>query len=253
MSAPVQRAILFRFHKEFDVCRGRIALLRRLNPGLPVYGMYGGGPEGLPEAAKLPLDDFYEVPSEDSHWKWRNGDLCVRLWFKDRGRSFDFDVLHLVEWDLLILDPLEQVFAHVNDGVGLTAIRPIADMIKEDWEWVTQTMGSWEWKKLNEFVRAELGWEGESFGAAFPAASFSRVFLERYAAIRPPGYCNDEVRVPLFALAFGMTLHDTGIQYGPYFDCDGNAVDEAALRRGIAEGVRAFHPVYFPVDPASLV
>jgi hypothetical protein len=46
----VKRLIVFRFHKAPLVCRSRIALLRRLNPDVPICGLFGG-PHGIRGAA----------------------------------------------------------------------------------------------------------------------------------------------------------------------------------------------------------
>ncbi len=39
---PVQLGILFWFYRDVGLCRNRLRLLRRRNPGTPIYGLYGG-------------------------------------------------------------------------------------------------------------------------------------------------------------------------------------------------------------------
>lgn len=81
------QAIHFRFHKEFDVCLQNLNLLRRMNPDVPIHGMYGGfgGVQSLPQELIAKCDTMWALPFEDPLYNWMNGDLCTRWWFKDFG------------------------------------------------------------------------------------------------------------------------------------------------------------------------
>ena len=116
----MKRLALFRFHNRFDVCASRLKLLRQHNPGVPIHGLFGGREEHRQAASKLDLDDLYCVPMDDPYWKWTSGDLCTRWWFRDCGIKADFEILHLVEWDMVLVGSLDHFFGHIRDGVGLT-------------------------------------------------------------------------------------------------------------------------------------
>ena len=115
------------------VCRSRVRQLRALNPGVPLHGLYGGD-RPLPDAAArvgarlLSLDGVY-ASAHDGRWNWKNGDLALLDWFRDVGRRLTFDVLHFVEWDLVCLEPLAEVYADVPlESLGLTCLTPIVEL-----------------------------------------------------------------------------------------------------------------------------
>ncbi len=64
------------------VCQNRLRLLRRRNPGVPIYGLYGG-PRSATRSGSRPrsgrlLDDFWAFPDDrDERYKWRNGDVML--------------------------------------------------------------------------------------------------------------------------------------------------------------------------------
>lgn len=238
-----RRLILFRFHRDPAVCHARIEQLRSLNPGVPIHGLYGGPQADARAMVRLPLDELFTVPLDDAYWKWRNGDLCVRWWYRELGRHARFDVAHVVEWDLLLLDPIERLFGHVTDGVAVTHPMPTAQRRRDGWHWVSGNRG-WEWDKLHQLVEETIGPAVDPVAGLFPGVALSREFLDRFSAVEVPSYCNDETRVPLYAQAFGMPVHDTRIQRDDAtFNCEGEDVDLGVLRAAYAVGVRIFHPV----------
>jgi hypothetical protein len=205
----MQRAILFRYHTRPAICANRIALLRKLNPHTPIYGMYGG-PQVQPPT--LPFDHNYKMPFEDARFKWQNGDLCIRQWFKDCGNRFRFDMLHIIEWDLIFMQPLAEIFAHVTGGIGMAEFKNIAELRAGGWGWITRPEGKKQLEELREFVRKKYGhvlpYE-QQLASVFPCTRLSRAFLGRYAKDEIPALVHDEVRVPMFAQIYGMPLFET--------------------------------------------
>jgi hypothetical protein len=255
-SADVERLILFRFDRDPLVCRNHITALRLLNPGVSVHGLYGG-PLGLRGAAVralgaplLGLDSVF-VSGHETTWNWKNGDLAMLDWFRHRGRRLRFDVLYLVEWDLLVLAPLAEAFAAVPpEAVGLTALTPRAKVLS-DWRWTAGAVERQEFAALLRHVREKWP-DAAPSGCVGCGPCYPRRFLERYAAADPPEWGNDEVRIPLYCDALGYRAVDTGfapdraaLSTGRFFNVGGADVDQADVLAALQDpvGSRVFHPV----------
>lgn len=252
----MDRVVVFRFHRDPEVCRSRLDLLRRLNPEVPVYGL--GERIGLAEE----FEDLHVIEDRDPDWQWRHGDLALARWFREVGRDLAFDRLHLVEWDLLLCAPLADLYGHVPaEGVGLSGIRPMAQALHQGWAWVTD--GEYDhaddYRRVREHVRRELGHDREAPSCIFPGLCLPREFLAEYADLDPPELCNDEVRIPLYARALGYELYDTGFHWWTdagrrYFNGRGEEIDRDRIDSELADprGRRAFHPVRAAIDPDEL-
>ncbi|MGY1618368.1 hypothetical protein ACI797_16635 [Geodermatophilus sp. SYSU D00691] len=255
-SAEVERLVLFRFDRDPLVCRDHVALLRRANPGVPVHGLYGG-PRGAHGAAVrlfgaplIGLDSLY-LSRRPPLWNWKNGDLAVLDWFREVGHRLRFDVLHVLEWDLLVLEPLAEAFSAVPpDAVGLTALRTAAE-VPPNWRWTTGSTERPEFEALLRHVRAT--WPDVTTRVCLGCGPcFPRRFLEAYAAADPPDWGNDEVRLPLYADALDHGPVDTRLTQWPtapgadrFFNVGGATVEPADVLAALRQpsGRRTFHPV----------
>lgn len=246
----MERAILFRFHKEPEICVERIKLLKELNPDTEIYGL-GEEIEGIERLKDAGLKHLHVIDDRDSEWKWMNGDLAVLEWFREKGKHKDFDMVHIVEWDLLLTAPLEEIYQDIpRDALGLSGLKPISEAEEYGWPWVTGEYRD-EWLKLRKWVE-ETGYSGDSFGCIFPGCSLPRNFLQEYAEMEVPAYSNDEVRVPLIAKALGYEIERTGLypEWGNksikrYFNATGDLIETKDIKKELEkpEGKRAFHPV----------
>lgn len=55
-------AILFQFFKDIDVCRNRLKLLKKFNPDIPIYGLFGGEAsqaDKFRQALGAEMEDFF--------------------------------------------------------------------------------------------------------------------------------------------------------------------------------------------------
>jgi hypothetical protein len=238
-----------------------VSLLRRLNPGVPVYGLSGG--RRLPAAVLrqiVGLDDVY-VSRGSERWNWQHGDLALTAWYRAAGSHLDFDVLHVVEWDLLLAAPLETLYSSVPPGtVGLTALTPIAEL-EDEWTWLRKAEPRREWEELLAIAREKWGYDGEPYGCLAAGPSLPRAFLDAYAAADPPALANDELRVPLFAQILGFELADTCLR-GPWrgerehdlFHLRAHEIELTTIRAELAksDGARAFHPVRRRLDSEAI-
>lgn len=264
--AGLQRLIVFRFHTAFGLCLNRLEHLRRFNPGVPIYGLYGGEPAGLAEArGSLAgyLEHVWEVPAADALWKWRHGDLSLLRWYRELGRTLAFDVLHLTEWDLLVLGNLDEIYgAAGSDGVALAGLTPL-EQIQAHWTWTTRPVAASRWALFRELVRERHGWEGPYLACQGPASVFSRAFLDRYSREDPPDLVHEELRVPLYAQVLGFPVTPLPHIYRTirdpvdmqFFNCEKQAIEERTIRGELAkaDGRRVFHPYYdtFDLGPAQ--
>lgn len=258
-------AILFWFYKELEVCRSRLTLLRRLNPGVSIYGLYGGPPGGAPHAeAALGalMDDFYAYPGgEDAHWKWINGDHLLAAWARERGGRLSWDTVVVVQWDLLILAPVAEVFAMLEPDEALfSGYRPVAE-IESWWGWARRDQPERRAKleRFTQLLLEEHGYAGPLFACLFIVICLPRRFLERYAASGPPAEGFLEYRTPTLARVFGTPVR-TDHPFRPWWASDPatreappyarllsaaeEPVGEATIRGEVArtDGGRVFHP-----------
>jgi hypothetical protein len=215
--------------------------------------MYGG-PQEAPPA--LPFDHNYKVPFEDARFKWQNGDFCIRQWFRDCGHRFRFAMLHVVEWDLILMQPLAQIFANVTGGVGMVKFKNIAALRAEGWGWITRPEGRKQLEALRAFVRKKYGavlpYERQ-LASVFGGVCLSREFLERYTEDEIPVLVHDEVRVPMFAQIYGMPLFETRLASTlRYWNCNKDyvAADKVYAKR---HELRSFHPVKERLDIGRLL
>lgn len=210
MQGMSQPHILFRFHKSFDVCKQKLELLRRMNPDMPIHGMYGGvgGVEAVPDFCKDLLDTLYALPFEDKLYSWRNGDICVRWWYKEEGHKHDFSHICVAEWDLLYLKPLYEIYHGFSDEctnyIALSA--DYQTLYDDGWPWI-QGFFERAVSKLEKDTGIHL--KDLSFGI-MGGVALCRAFLDKYAAEPIASYCNDEVRLSVYTELFGMKLKDIG-------------------------------------------
>jgi hypothetical protein len=250
----MKRIALLQFHRDWDVCANRVQILRAFNPDVEIYGLFGGEEECL-EEAKIALGadvrDVYFLRGRNSRWKWQNTDLAVREWFRDFGRGLDFDVVHVVQWDLLLLDSLSNIYGHVPpDALGLTGMTPV-EKIAGGWHWTLNEPHKSELGQLREVVRERFE-DGEPFIACLgPGYCLPREFLRRYADLDVPELGHDELRLPLYGRLLGFRLVDTGFYpawFDPegekFFNANGDEIEKARIRSelSLAGGRRVFHP-----------
>lgn len=255
-------AVLIQFHSDPLLVRNRARLVRALDPDLAVYGSYGG-PERVYDVAGAGwrallrpwMDDVFCIRGRTTFWKRFHTDLAVCDWYRGAGQSFDFDAVAILQWDLLTLSPLSDLYAHVPPNtVGVTALAPL-DSVARKWPWLRYKGWRSELEALKEHVEKEYGYRGEPYASLGPGTLLPRAFLEHYASLDLPELCHDEVRLPLFAHALGFDVVDNGF-HGRWFDSEEERffnADKAPIRRDTvvselarADGRRVFHPYHRP-------
>lgn len=249
----MKRIILFRFHRNPVVCRNRIQLLRLFNPGIKIFGLFGGDEKNLPEMVKKlgkDLEHIYCISGKSPEWKWRNGDLALRLWYVDYGRDIPFDMLHVVEWDLLILSSISQAYKNIPEGgIGLSGLVTLKG-IEGKWPWTSKEPYKGEWHKFHSFLKDKFRYDLEPYASIAGGACFPKLFLDKYSALDIPELCNDELRVALYAQVLGFKLYDTGfykwhdMEGEKYFNVEIRNIETRTIKKELnkLDGRRVFHP-----------
>jgi hypothetical protein len=254
----IRRIVVFRLDRNPMVCRARIALLLRLNPQVPIAGLYGGASGWRRMAFRnggrpvLGLDSVFPSP-HPGRWNWQHGDLALAAWFREVGHRYDFDVVHFVEWDLVLAAPLAELYGHVpEDALGLTAYTPLSE-ISDDWDWVTRPELSSQTDALFAAARERWGYGGVPHACLGVGPCVPRRFLADYAELQPSELGHDELRLPLFAQLLGYEVADTGFRSAwhssaddRFFNATGHPIDPASIADELRrpDGRRAFHPVH---------
>lgn len=249
----MKRIIVFRFHRSPVACKNRLQLLRLFNPDIKIYGLFGGNEMDFPKIRKKlgkDLEHIYCISGKSREWKWRNGDLALRLWYLDYGKDIAFDMIHFIEWDLIVLDSISQIYSHIPaEGIGLSGLIPLRD-IENRWPWTAKEPYRSEWHKFYSLLKDKYQYDLEPYASIAIGACLPRLFLDKYSAADIPELCNDELRVTLFGQILGFKLYDTGFykwhdkEEEKYFNVEIRNIETKTIRKELKRlnGRRVFHP-----------
>lgn len=251
----MKRIVLFRFHKHIPICRNKLQLLKLFNPDIEIYGLFGGRKSEVlrfEKAFENELRHVYYVRRKNVWWKAFSFDIAMRYWFNDYGHKIDFDVLHIIEWDILLFNSLDKIYKNIpTSKIALTALVPM-NQIWGRWWWTK--MEPWwieQWGQLMDYVRDKYQYKKMPYASLGPGACFPREFIEKFSQIEVPELCHDEVRLPLFAQALGFSLCNTKFrtkwfnpEEGKYFHCDKRQIKYELIKEELLKpnGRRVFHP-----------
>jgi hypothetical protein len=228
-------------------------LLRYFNPGIEIYGLFGGEEKEFGKIREKLGDKFghiYPITGKNSKWKWKNSDLALQLWYAEIGHRLAFDMLHVIEWDLIILKPLSELYSHIpEDGIGLSGLT-LLKKIEATWPWTSKEPYKTEWRDLLLFVKEKYKYDSEPYACIAGGACFPRKYLEQYSTMNIPELCNDELRMPLFAQILGFKLYDTGLytwydkNEEQFFNVEIQDIKTASIMNEFEKisGRRVFHP-----------
>lgn len=257
----MKRIILYRYHNDVEFCLDRLSFIRDFNPHIPVYGLYGGQ-ESEFERFDKSLSHFFQnnycIKNKTPYWKWKNSDHSYRLWYKDFGHSVDFDSVIVLEWDLILMESVDKLYAHVKPSeVGMTGLTPLSN-IESKWFWTRDPVQKKYWKELLDYVKKEYNYNNAPMAGLCPGVILPKAFLEDLSTIEIPELCHDELRLPLFAQVFGYNLVDLGFyrkwfsqKESKYFNCNNINISTTTIQNELEkpDGRRVFHPfremIYF--------
>lgn len=254
-------SILFWFYKEPEICKNRLEILKKNNPSLKIYGLYGGGLKQVENFQKILgslLDDFYVSPYKDTDWKWINGDLMILDWYNKRGKNFTWDSMAIIQWDMLIFDSLKNQFPNLDkDQIFLSGLKRLDKHTEESWDW-TQTSGK---ERINylaflKYVKEKYGYnEDPPLCSLFIFEIFPRIFFEKYLEVENKEIGMLEYKIPIYAEIFKIPFYqkDLGVLWDEnYKQFPLNAIPKEIETSYInselqnPKGWRIFHP-YFKI------
>lgn len=256
----MKRIILFRFHKNPEVCINRLKLLKKLNPDIPIYGL-GENIKNIEKLYKAGIEDVFTIKNKSKRWKWLNGDLAILKWFNNIGKNLNFDILHVIEWDLLLTEPLTKIYKKPSKNtVYMSGLIKLKKARKHNWSYLTgsnyQTV---QWfkkhlqKTFSKKVNGKIG--------LFPGVSLGYNFLKKYNNIdRIPEIINDEFRVGMYASMFeNIKLKDTKFykwnkktnQINKNFNSKNNRIPKKRVLNN-KNKVKAFHPFTQKLKPTKI-
>lgn len=250
----MKRIILFRYHHQFERNKELLRFYKYLNPEIKIFGLYGGTEEDFAQASQILdgiLENNYILQLSDPDWKWKNSDMGFQAWYNDFGHTIDFDMLHIIEWDLLLFEPIDKLFAHVPQGnLALTGLIKL-EKIKNKWYWTRNERKKKEWEQLLEYFKTKHQYNHQPMAMIGPATTLPRAFLDKVRGIQIPDLSNDEVRIPMLAQVFGFEMHDTGFfrkwfskKEFRYFNANSFVIEMKYIKKELEKkyGRRAFHP-----------
>lgn len=201
--------VLYRYHKDFDLVLERLKLIKLIDPEIRLFGMYGGAKEMFPEAKRFFADYFvdnYYLNVEDVTWKWLQGDISYQMWYNDVGINIDFDFMVSLEWDLLYLEKIENLFPQMKrDEVRVTGLIPL-QKVSRYWYWCNKNNFN-RYKRFVKEVGDTFGQSFEEYAMLGPGVCFSKSFLDDLNKIELFGTdIIDEMKIPIWAQILGYKL-----------------------------------------------
>src|SRR3990167_977727 len=182
---------LFWFYKEPDICLNRLKLLKKFNPELKIYGLFGGEVnQAKIYQQKLGkyLDDFYVPPYTDPNWKWINGDLMILDWYQKRGKDLSWDSIVITQWDMLVFDSLVHQFPGLKKNqIFLSGLKELDGDTENRWDWTRPgELERENYLNFLEYVQKEYDFSGSPLCCLFILLIFPRLFFDKYASVKNP-------------------------------------------------------------------
>ena len=259
-------AILFWFYKEPDVCENRLQLIKKFNPELQIFGLFGGDSKETGQYQKKLgkyLDDFYTFDSNsEKNWKWINGDLIILDWYEKRGRILSWDSVVVIQWDALVFDSIENQFEGIEkDQIFLSGLRKLDLELENQWYWTTPERSEREnYLNFLKYAKDEYEYVDEPMCCLFIFQIFPRFFFDKYLTVRDREVGMLEYKIPIYAKIFNIPVYERNLGVGWKNDeiRPLNAIPREIKEEYInselrkPEGWRIFHP-YYKSWPDSLL
>lgn len=252
-------AVLYVYHENPGMCASRVRVLRALNTGVHLYGIFGGEPERFDDFAEANglLDDAWCCGVGTGKWRWMNMDKVIGLWYEARGRHLQWDVIFEHQGDLLVTAPIHTYLDRVarQDQILFHETpRTYLELLSSKWPWVVA--GLTDLKDFMVWLHDHHGSDARFCGGSILFTVCTRRYIHEFHSIIAdiPGLM--EYRAPSMALALGYEMvpfempseHRTCVSFSKI------AVEPARVTAEMAraDGARMFHRVTAAIEPTDL-
>ncbi len=259
-------SILFWFYKEYETCKDRLEQLRSLNTDIKIFALFGGDIDDSKNAEVAVgdlVDDFYCFPCEkEPRWKWQHGDQLIFDWFEQRGKNLEWDSVFIVQWDMLVLEPVSKIFAELEPNqVVLSGMRPFQE-VESWWPWALPPRNT-DLEDFQRYLGDTLNYYGPLYACLFIIVCLPKSFMAQYAKIGNPELGFLEYKMPTMAKLLNFSVFESS-QIEPWWAKDPstwnlpankkvlNAVASQISTRLVRDeldnpnGRRLFHPYFEP-------
>lgn len=249
----MRNIIIFRYYKHANICKNKLEILKKQNPDTPIYGIFGGDPQVKTKFNK-PIahffEDIYVIHNKSAEWKWLNGDITLRSWYKKVGKDIDFTHAFICDWDIILTKPLDKIIEIIDlkgDELGISGLRPLKE-VEHRWTWTSKEHHRKNWLRLLEFVKKNYNYNQEPFASLGAGTIYPKEFLKAYSEAKVLEVTQEEQRIPLYAQILGFKLKNN--KYDPWwmdipqehFNCKSWEIEMEVITR-LKDKVLAFHPV----------
>jgi len=257
-------SIIFWFYKEPEICLNRLELIKKSNPGIRIFGLFGGGKKDEAIFKKIlgkHLDDFYASSycEANKDWKWINGDLMILDWYEKRGLKLNWDSVAVIQWDMLVFDALSKIFPKIKNGqIYLSGLRVLDDFIENRWSWTKK--GGQEranYLAFKKHIKKEFNYADDKILCSlFIFQIFPRIFFKKWLKIKNREIGMLEYKTPTYAKIFKTPFYqkDLGIRwFGDNPERKDTPMNARAIEIGEgfikselnkSDGYRLFHPYF---------
>lgn len=256
-------AVLFWFYKDVEVCKNRLELFKRYNPGLKIFGLYGGRKSQAGIYRRILgkyFEDFYITKFSEKRpaWKWINGEKMILGWYLDRGKKLSWDSVIVIQWDMLVLCSIKQQFPKLKKGqLFLSGLRTLDSFIEKRWDWTK--LGGRERKnylKFKDYLRKKYNYTNKLLCSLFILQIFPKQFFRAWSKERDNALGMLEYTLPTFAKIFKIPFYkkDTGVWWfnknarrgETPMNARGVQIKKSLIMRELRKrnGFRIFHPYF---------
>jgi len=260
----MKEIILYRYHNHPELVRSRLKLIQRMEPDKPIYGIFGGKATDYHQAChylKDLLEDNYLIPVSDPRWKWLHADITYKMWFREVGQYIGFDRAYILEWDLLMLEQLNNLYPNTEaNKVVCTGLIPL-EKVSKFWYWTNAQnrpkVESFYNKVSRHYNQSFVRYASLGPGLCVPKAFFEG--LNQLTLIEAD--ISDEIKIPVWSQIMGLkpVSNDFYKKWFSFFSMrffNANVanIQMKTIRREMQKqkGRRVFHPFRDSTDSETL-
>lgn len=216
-------AMIYWFYKEPEVTKNHLQLIRKTNPSLKIYGVFGGEPDDAEKYESIlgsMLDDFWVYPGTfgtDSYAKWIHGDLMLLDWYDKRGRQLPWDSVAVTQWDMLLFEDIKNVLPNIQKGqVFFSGYRDLDDAVENRWSWTKpESKHRQDFMNFKDFAAKQYGFEGQLKCCLYIFEVLTRDFFDIYQKVEDKKLGMLEYKNPTLAYLAGLSVYqrDVGVYW----------------------------------------